>query len=52
MYGTSTQLNGTAAVAVARVRYVGAATNDHMAKLAKFFEERYPGLMEELVAWH
>jgi DNA-binding FadR family transcriptional regulator len=26
--------------------------HDHMAVLAKFFEERYPGLMEELVAWH
>jgi hypothetical protein len=35
MYGTSTQLNGTAAAAVARARYVGAATNDHMASLAK-----------------
>ncbi len=26
--------------------------HDHMAILASFFEERYPGLMEELVAWH
>jgi DNA-binding FadR family transcriptional regulator len=25
--------------------------HDHMATLAKFFEERYPGLMSELVAW-
>ena len=33
MYGTSTQLNGMAAVAVARADYVGDVTNDHMASL-------------------
>ncbi len=33
MYGTSTQLNGMAAVAVARARYVGDVANDHMASL-------------------
>jgi hypothetical protein len=31
-YGTTTQQHGVAAVAVARVRYVGAAANDLMAK--------------------
>jgi DNA-binding FadR family transcriptional regulator len=25
---------------------------DHMAKLAEFFEARYPGLMDELVDWY
>ena len=33
MYGTSTQHNGLAAVAVARARYVGDVANDHMASL-------------------
>ena len=31
MYGTSTQHNGLAAVAVARARYVGGVANDLMA---------------------
>jgi hypothetical protein len=31
MYGTTTQLNGMAAVEVARARYVGRVTNDLMA---------------------
>ena len=26
--------------------------HDHMAKLADFFEARYPGLMDEPVNWH
>jgi hypothetical protein len=32
MYGTSTQHNGLAAVAVARARYVGGVANDLMAQ--------------------
>lgn len=33
MYGTSTQHNGMAAVAVARAGYVGGVANDRMANL-------------------
>ena len=33
MYGTTTQHNGMAAVAVARARYVGGVANDRMANL-------------------
>jgi hypothetical protein len=35
MYGTTTQHNATAAVAVARVRYAGGVANDRMALTAK-----------------